>query len=124
MKRVSFEVAKYLKEIGYPQGWECDEHYCLESEGEYGYQIGSLVSANTIHKNALDAMSAPTYLEAWLWLWREKKIYIDIDCSDSYTSVASMLLKGRNFFDFFEKDDPEEAIIEAIEHVVKNNLIK
>lgn len=49
MKRVSSEVAKYLKEVGYPQG---------------------------ICYNLLYEVDEPTYLEVQFWLWREKDIRI------------------------------------------------
>lgn len=119
MKRVSFEVAKAIKEAGYPQGWKCDKHYCLESEGEYGYQIGDLVSANAIHKNCLEAISAPTYLEVWLWLWRNKGIEILPTGGIIYHGGK---LGTKNLYNY--PNDPEESIVAAIDCLVENNLIK
>lgn len=125
MKRVSFNVAKAIKEAGYPQGWECDEHYCLESEGEYGYQIGDLVSVNTIHKNCLEVVSAPTYMEVWIWLWREKKICINCNY-DKYNLPPMWWCNNEDRINYNSPnfDGPEEAIIGAIEYLVDKNLIK
>lgn len=46
------------------------------------------------------------YLEVWLWLWREKKV------------------DKQHLFILDPNEDPEEAIITAIEYLVTNNLIK
>lgn len=130
MKRVPLEIAKKLKEIGYPQGWKCDKHYCLESEGEYGYQIGDLVTAGAVHKNCLEAVSAPTYIEVWLWLWKEKKISVSILCDEDsrlekqwYTVAEKLTGEIGAFTDEVFFSDPEEAIIIAINYLVDNNLI-
>lgn len=59
------------------------------------------------------------YLEAWLWLWREKKLnlYTKFDVvSRKWTHNARTRKK------YFS--DPEEAIISAIEKLVDNDLIK
>lgn len=54
MKRVSLKVAKAIKDAGYPQDYE-------NAEDTYTNLIGGI-------------WVKPTYIEVWLWLWREKKI--------------------------------------------------
>lgn len=113
MKRVSFEVAKAIKEAGYPQD--------KESITNIGWYNLSGVYTNELPKfwegdNRFVAV-APTYLDVWLWLWREKKICIEIKDNHYYTLAKVMNQR-------FHADSPEEAIISAIEYLVKNNLIK
>lgn len=140
MKRVSFEVAKAIKEAGYLQdkseyneGYAISEvHYKVYSSRDARWypssaDTGRMLSFDDDYYYPEDCGEycvAPYYMEVWLWLWREKGLYIDIDCTDSNTSEAAMLLKGRKFFDFFENTDPEEAIIAAIEYLVIHKLIK
>lgn len=113
MKIVSFKVAKAIKEAGYSQEELTDEVYLVNCDKE-----GKLAH----YRSALfyDCVIAPTYLEAWLWLWREKKIHIDVDndLSDRCTSFDD------NTFEEYIADDPEEAIIAAIEDLANNDLIK
>lgn len=110
MKRVSFEIAKALKKAGYPQE-NCDEYL-----NKYGAVDGYL-GHNT---------ARPTYLEAWLWLWREKKFAIPADYfgyGNNYWSSCVPIDNER--FKFFEPlKDPEEVIIAAIEYLCNNDLIK
>lgn len=101
MKRVSFKVAKALKEAGYPQD-RTNSHYT---------NCGELVYYGIAGETGFDA---PTYLEVWLWLWREKNI--SIDWKDGYIYV-----NGEEIGCF---NEPEEAIIAAIEYLVDNDLIK
>lgn len=111
MKRVSFEVAKALKEAGYPQNAdEGVEHWYCQDGG--------------IDTNLIDdpICSCPTYLEAWLWLWREKKISIyPEECLDKW---AVFELGSNHSREGYIYNDPEEAIITAIKYLVDNNLIK
>lgn len=118
MKRVSFEVAKYLKEIGYPQ------------HSGYNYWDGYIICKDT--KPIIEEYKgedydcycerlyyAPEYLDVWLWLWRIKNIKIKpIDNFATYVQgfEDELQLEGHS--------DPEEVIIGAIEYLVKNNLIK
>lgn len=117
MKRVSFEVAKYLKEIGYPQA-ETDEVYrndgCLDS---YSKWIGGVTDV---------CCDAPTYLEVWLWLWREKGIYISVEriFTTEGVRVSCSVSYGVNIYRLKYRLNPEEAIIASIEYLVTNKLIK
>lgn len=78
-----------------------------------------------------DFLAAPTYLEAWLWLWRKKKISVGINCDEDsrlekhwYTTAEKLTGEIGAFTDEVFFSDPEEAIIAAIEWLVRNNLIK
>ena len=77
----------------------------------------------------LMSKSVPTYLEVWLWLWREAKWFIKIHPLkdkfhyqildhhyDEWHSWGVLSMTGYS--------DPEEAIISAIEYLVDNDLIK
>lgn len=69
---------------------------------------------------------APTYLDVWLWLWREKKIAIPADYFGYENNYwESCVPIGNDKFEFFSPmRDPEEAIIKSIEYLVTNKLIK
>lgn len=110
MKNVSFEVAKAIKDCGYPQYGRCNEYYNQE-----GRIVDKFCNLDKL------IYPAPTYLEVWLWLWREKKIHIDVDnecCGDGCTSFDDTSFEEHN------ANDPEEAIIKTIKYLVKHKLIK
>lgn len=112
MKRVSFKVAKALKEVGYPQRF-IDCAY---------YEDNKLHHIEDPYKNCRTIIAyAPTYIEAWLWLWREKKIYITF-CEHGGGAICSMS-NGKSIFNF-SNEDPEESIIEAIRYLIDNDLLK
>lgn len=89
MKIVTFEVAKALKDAGYPQDIsQTSQGYSINSFGYYDepYDYDALDSYHHTSPGELlyfDDMCefqegceycvAPTYLEVWLWLWRAKK---------------------------------------------------
>ena len=65
MKRVSFEVAKYLKEVGYklipaPSSWFTNDTNSWYDEDDD------------------ELYTLPYVMSVWLWLWREKEIAINI----------------------------------------------
>lgn len=109
-KRVSFKVAQAIKEAGYPQ------------EGEIGF---SKFGEQITDKSLLDIIAYdPTYLDVWLWLWREKDIRIT-DITD-VSIFISFPFEYRAYSRYLRIDSkgPEETIITAIEYLVDNNLIK
>ena len=120
MKRVSFSVAKYLKEAGYPQG-ETDLQYVTKDVDTF--KCGDIIDSFYENWAANNVIDAPFVMAVWLWLWREKGIQItrgiDFCCiwipdeKGNYISKATI-----------KKDDPEEAIEKAIEYLVENNLIE
>lgn len=112
MEIVSFEVAMAIRKAGYPP---------LKADWSYGATTKELVHFVDDDDYVI---SAPTYLDVWLWLWREKNIKIDIDYivgQCSIYDIAYNLIYTQTFQTFA---DPEEAIIAAIESLVENDLIK
>lgn len=108
MKRVSLKVAQAIAKAGY---WCKYGHRCEVQENVDSEQLLLNVDYSLL------SLGVPTYLEVWLWLWREKNIVIEpVYCEEGWT----VLIHGvQGFF-----KDPEEAIIAAIEHLVENDLIK
>lgn len=122
MKRVSLKVAKTLKEAGYPQEKLTDKIYLVncDKEGILAYYASALF---------YDYVVAPTYLEVWLWLWKNG-ISIRIE-QDDYTfcdEYCTALTKDAEILyqKYYDKsvENPEEAISEAINYLVDNDLIK
>ena len=112
LKRVSFKVAKAIKDNGYPQ---------IFVDCAY-YEDNNLHHTEDPYNNCRTIIAyAPTYLEVWLWLWKEKNIKFSVepndDLSECYTTDIGYLISEFG-------DDPEEAIVSAIEYLVDNDLIK
>lgn len=111
MKRVSFKVAKAIKEAGYPQGTENTAWY---------NENGELVKP-FVFNGGNEVADAPTYLEVYLWLWDELGIKFIIDLDEDgakcYGRVNDVIIDESG-------DDPEEAVITAIEFLIDNNLIQ
>lgn len=115
-KRVSYKIAKALKAANYPQE---------DNSITYIYCDSELMSLKVFYSKGRDfeeLLNAPTYLDVWLWLWREKRFPIDAECMEKlqrkvvYNIWENGILSERY-------DDPEEAIIAAINYLVDNNLI-
>lgn len=114
MKRVSFSVAKALKEAGYPQrNTEIGTSLWYTENGEF--TDGCLKDRYVV---------CPNYLDAWLWLWREKKIHLNTDTTRKdivciyWDSTIIHKIKDMKIA------DPEEAIEKAIEYLVEDKLLK
>ena len=123
MKRVSFKVAKALKEAGYPQEYEA----FYSNDGELHVNM-SYEYKTYMYKNQI-GYSAPTYLDVWLWLWREKKIYINVILA--YLTDFHYVVY-RNDYEWIKivepnknrYSTPEEAIVASVNYLVENDLIK
>lgn len=111
MKRVSFETAKALKDVGYPQYGHCEDYYTSE-----GLPVSKFCDMDKL------VFPAPTYIETWLWLWREKGICIKDTC-DGAVWVWSDKTKSPIYI-VVQTKDPEESIIASIEYLVTNKLLK
>lgn len=150
MKRVSFEVAKAIKEAGYPQpqkdsmGYystpcnfyftgshsyysECgeqrlywDETKELHTIEDWGTEDGPRFYGN--------AIAAPEYLEVWLWLCEKVTAFYPAKYSannpSGYSCYYSDSERILDVDTFGMHLGPEEAIIAAIEYLTNNNLIK
>ena len=106
MEHVSFEVAKAIKEAGYPQ--ESDKVYLPDG-----------VFCNYI-SHFINYYAAPTYYDVWLWIKREKDIKIVFDY---YTQTCTIYINDirKETFNFSR---PMESIKDAIEYLVNKNLLK
>ena len=123
MEFVSFEIAKKLKEKGFPQ----------KTEGRYNmldcfyYEDGKLYS----HGGACDvneAYTAPTISQVLKWLREEKNIHVAIDIMKAYTE-AKLIYWGYNIvlIDKYEvyhfewnSNSFEQAAIAGIEYILDN----
>ncbi len=120
-KQVTFKVAKVIKEAGgiFP----ANEYYALfkdeSNKGSWQTETICCPSLGIIG----ECYAAPTYLDVWLWLWREKKIQIDVEFISS-NLVGNFVLGQRVFTNGCYQIDPEDAIIAAIDYLVDNDLIK
>lgn len=131
MKQVSFKVAKAIKENGYPQ-WQTPYVYVIKEYniGNATVAVGEIMPNYGEDSNHIcplgEFADIPTYLDVWLWLWREKKIYIDINCiqCSEYSVDVSIWHEYGGYHYECKFTDPYEAIISAIEYLVENNLIK
>ncbi len=122
MKPVSFEVAKAIKEAGYPQ-FGTATLFVLED-----FKMGNVIIPKGAEKENYDEdnfhlhpnmnwAAIPTYLDVWLWLCRKKGICVEI--KDNLYHITAKVKNQR-----FYGDDPEEAIISMIDYLVEHNLIK
>ena len=120
-KRVSFKVAKAIKEAGYNE--PCDMYYHIYDD-EYESEMSLEATGDGSHSflNSLNhyRCAAPSALDVWLWLWREKdiKIVVSPNCLCIWIGLKYVNLDSKL------TNDPKEAIITAIEYIVDNNLIK
>lgn len=127
-KRVTFEVAKALKEAGYPQpmlgfGY-ATKHQVIEF---CNFNEGEIIDLDAFTPNLGDYVYCPTYIDTWLWLWRKKKIAIGCPYENTYnywfTNINAENDKSLILWKYSsrENEDPEEAIAKAIDYIVKNN---
>lgn len=108
---ITFEVAKAIKEAGFPQNFT-NIYYTIDG---VLFDWNSIETWNNKYYNKI---SCPTYLDVWLWLWREKGIKISHRIGVNIIGIED----NDVIEDLF--DDPEKAIIASIEYLVKHNLIK
>lgn len=124
MKRVSFKIAKVLKELSFPQ----DKAIAFYSKSGTLYDYSKCFEAYSVEDyiDKLGAITqkaaAPTYFEVYLWLWREKNIHLS---TIIYKGFVRVYLDNTVIIRHDKKiTDPEEAIEKAIEYLVEQNLIK
>lgn len=110
MEQVSFKVAKALKEAGYSQKYG-EGTMCYAEDGTY-FEHDSSIEEYFPEIFCI----APTYLDVWLWLWRERGIRIHNEYKKVIIMPMGVLIECEN--------DPEKSIAAAIEYLIDNNLIK
>lgn len=97
MKKISLKVAKAVEKAGYSFSYEVNEYF---------------------------TQYFPTYIEIWLWLWREKKAMLIVDGFELGMAEVVIYLQNSIYNTNHIANDPEEAIIAAIDYLVDENLIK
>lgn len=107
LKRVSFAVAKAIREAGYPQ-----------DDLSFWYDANGVVFAIR-PKEGTEYYVAPEYLKIWLWLCNH-----NIPINVTYDLIRKRYVAKFNANDYFVGKDPEEAIKSAIEYLVTNKLLK
>ena len=123
---VPFELAKKLKEKGYPQ--QCgDDAYILEDEYEE-FEVGSLEFTPLIPEH-LQTVVAPTISQVLRWLREEKKIHIFSEIASMgwyYTIYPKIQIKegklktGNTIIDRDASNTYDEAILAGIEYTLDN----
>ena len=118
LKIVSLKVANAIREAGYPQDRSSNCYNACTGEFHYTSCSDSWLKDG-------DYIDAPTYLEVWLWLWREKKICINCKL-DKYNLLPMWWCTNEDDINYNTPNfnDPEEAIISIIEYLVDNKLLK
>ena len=75
MEICNFEIAKKLKEKGFPQHIT-EDAYIIDNYGENEYQIGDRLPIPLI-PDYMDDIAAPTISQVLKWLREEKKYHIE-----------------------------------------------
>lgn len=128
MEKVSFNVAKAIKEAGYPQVLEYWKY--LEDNTYWYYPDGKLEKKGNVpdYIDISKLTFAPYIMEVWMWLWREKGLFIKVYPVVDKFSFSILFIEDDAWENcgniISEYVDPEEAIIAAIEYIVNNDLIK
>lgn len=116
MRRVTFEVAKAIKEAGYPQG-NNNAHY-VDYEGDVCFHDWAEAEC----AKWTNFFAAPYYFEVWEWLWGKDTWIITLGCSWTGKARARIVIDGDDVD--FSGCNPEEAIASAIDYLVEFNLIR
>lgn len=127
MEIVSFEIAKKLKEKGFPQHIT-DEAYIVDNYGEDECDIGDRLPIPLI-PDYMDDVAAPTISQVLKWL-RDKEVYVVptfcVDQNDNgYWDFRIIdLIDGTLIYDEIKNryNTYEQAAIAGVEYVI-NNLI-
>ena len=130
---VTFEIAKKLKEKGYPQHI-AEDAYIIDNYGEDEYQIGDRLPIPLI-PDYMDDIAAPTISQVLKWLREEKKYHIEfVGNACGYLFIISDIpseggtdrycsnYSGPN--DGGTWDKYEDCALAAIEYVLENLILK
>ena len=122
MEIVSFEIAKKLKEKGFPQHIT-DEAYIIENYGEDEYDIGDRLPIPLI-PDYMDDVAAPTISQVLKWLRESKKMFVQIEINGMGYIVS---IYRRKYFDSEliyplknKFDTYEHAALAGIEYCLDN----
>lgn len=119
---VPFELAKKLKEKGYPQHIT-EDAYIVDNYGEDECDIGDLLPIPLI-PDYMDDVAAPTIAQVLKWL-REKDIMVEIpvDLGDNGVWQFTFRIQTKEFYERATKCDYasyESAALSCIEYVIDN----
>lgn len=122
---VTFEIAKKLKEKGYPQHWSNND-YIVENEYEDNFEVGSYYDRCLIPEH-ITTIAAPMIFEVVNWLLDKKKIFLTVDFEPKgFLFIVNSNIKF-NYedvyeFDIFESNctfsNPQEAYKEGIKYII------
>lgn len=127
---VNFELAKKLKEKGYPQHI-AEDAYIIDNYGEEKYIIGDRLPIPLV-PDYMDDVSAPTISQVLKWLREEKKIHICIDIYDDgwFFDIASFYKEDTGVYEIKlpyksskvtpDYDSFEQAALAGIEYSLDN----
>lgn len=124
MEFIPFEIAKKLKEKGYPQHI-ADEAYIIDNYEEDDYGIGERLPIELI-PDYMNYVATPTISQVLKWLREEKKIYIMIDRSFSVKNSWHYVICNNDDFENLTEQVSmpnrkwELASIAGIEYVLDN----
>lgn len=130
MECVDFNLAKKLKEKGFPQHWS-DQHYVLENEYEDDFfEVGAKYPVEVIY-DYIPTIAAPTIPQVLKWLREEKNIhvssvlwpkgwYVDIQSFTKETGENGVYYKVNNEFQSIDYETYEEAVIAGVNHCLEN----
>lgn len=125
MEICKFEIAKKLKEKGFPQHIT-EDAYIIDNYGEDEYQIGDRLPIPLI-PDYMDDIAAPTISQVLNWLFDKKQLFVNIDCNicDKFGLFFTIYKKGEETWEACGFDDnyynkPEEATLAGIEYVLDN----
>lgn len=133
MDFVDFEIAKKLKEKGFPQHWS-DQHYILENEYEDDFfEVGAKYPVDVIY-DYIPTIAAPTISQVLKWLRNEKDIFIQLEyinqkacgCTIIKQKTGGVITKWNyDKFQYVNKNSLvgntyEQAAIAGIEYVLDN----
>jgi hypothetical protein len=124
MDFVDFNLAKKLKEKGFPQHWS-DQHYILDNEYEDDFfEVGAKYPVEVIY-DYIPTIAAPTISQVLKWFREEKKIHIGFGYSPRKKWRYVVMYMDDRFYnkptltiDSFIKI--EQAAIAGIEYVLDN----
>lgn len=124
-KRVSFKVAKAIREAGYNE--PCDMYYHIYDsvyDSQMSLEMTGNGCADFLNSNNHYRCASPSYFDVWAWLSDKKHIFIDvkhhcINCVEAYVETK-ICDKGC----VFNTDNVEDGIAKAIDYLVDSDLIK
>ena len=129
MEICNFEIAKKLKEKGYPQHI-AEDAYIIDNYGEDEYQIGDRLPIPLI-PDYMDDIAAPTISQVLKWLREEKNYHIEfVGNACGYLFIISDVPSeggtDRYCSDYSGPNDGgtwdkyEDCVLAAIEYVLDN----